>query len=129
MRIRNKIVGYGGILIAIGIVVIVAIGWMRGNRTEFSSAEAKQRIRDGKYDVIVDVRTPEEWVAGHRPDAISIPIGEFVTEFPKKVPNRNTRVLFVCRRGIRASAAALMARKKGYTHVHSVEGEHNGLVE
>ena len=129
MRIRNKIMGHGSILIAIGVIVIAVIGWMRGNRTEFSPAEAKQRIHDGKYDVIVDVRTPEEWLAGHRPDAISIPIGEFVTEFPKKVPNRDMRILFVCRRGIRASAAALMARKKGYTHVHSVDGEHDGLME
>lgn len=119
------------IILMIGIIVlaIVCILWIKMNRTEFSPEEAKQRIRDGKYDVIVDVRTPKEWSAGHRLDAISIPIGDFVTEFPKKVPDRNTRILFVCRKGIRAPAAALMARKKGYTHAHSVAGEHDGLVE
>lgn len=123
---RFRYMGRIGIVVVAVAVVVALSTW---NRTEFSPDEARQRIREGKYDVIVDVRTPEEWSAGHRSDAISIPIGEFVTEFPKKVPNRDTRVLFICRKGIRAAAAALMARKKGYRHVESVDGEHNGLVE
>ena len=120
-----------GVIVAAiaSILFITMIGAVHATRTEFSPDEARQRIREGKYDVIVDVRTPEEWAAGHRSDAISVPIGEFVTEFPKKVPNRDARILFVCRKGIRAAAAALMARKKGYTHVDSVTGEHNGLVD
>lgn len=111
------------------ILFMIVMGVIYANRTEFSPDEARQRIREGKYDVIVDVRTPEEWAVGHRSDAISVPIGVFVTEFPKKVPNRDARILFVCRKGIRAAAAALMARKKGYTHVHSVTGDHDGLLE
>ncbi len=124
MRIRYM----GWVVVAVlSIVVGIVIKTMWNG--ERSPDEARRRIREGKYDVIVDVRTPEEWAAGHRSDAISVPIGEFVTEFPKKVPNREARVLFVCRKGIRAPAAALMARKKGYTHVESVVGEHNGLVD
>lgn len=110
------------------VIIFILIQWKQWNHTEFSLEEAKQRIRDGKYDVIVDVRTPEEWALGHHPDAISVPIGEFVTEFPKRVPNQKARILFVCKKGIRAPAAALMARKKGYHHVHAVIGEHNGLM-
>ena len=68
------------------ILFMVAIGGIYATRSEFSPDEARQRIREGNYDVIVDGRTPEEWATGHRSDAISIPIGEFVTEFPKKVP-------------------------------------------
>jgi phage shock protein E len=117
------------VVVAVAVAVAV-IGWfIWGQRTSFSPDEARQRIREGKYDVVVDVRTPEEWRKGHRDDAISVPIGEFVTEFPKRVPDREARILMVCRKGIRAEAAALMARKKGYTHVHYVEGEHDGLVE
>lgn len=113
--------------VAVAAVAVWSIG--RGERVEISPEEARQRIRRGEYDVIVDVRTPEEWVRGHRPDAVSVPIGEFVTEFPKRVPSTDARVLFVCRKGIRAPAAALMAQKKGYTRVQAVVGEHDGLVE
>ena len=126
MRLRR----IGSVVVVAVAVAVAVIGWfIWGQRTSFSPDEARQRIREGKYDVVVDVRTPEEWRKGHRDDAISVPIGEFVTEFPKRVPDREARILMVCRKGIRAEAAALMARKKGYTHVHYVEGEHDGLVE
>lgn len=120
------------ILLWITIVLFLGMVWRikrEGERVEISPEEARQGIRQGKYDVIVDVRTPEEWAAGHRPDAVSVPIGEFVTAFPKKVPSKDARVLFVCRKGIRAPAAALMAQKKGYSQVQAVVGEHNGLVD
>lgn len=116
--------------VAILALVAIVIGrLLQSQRVSFSPDEARQRIRDGKYDVIVDVRTPQEWKKGHRADAISVPIGDFVTEFPKRVPDQDTRVLMICRKGVRAEAAALMAKKKGYTHVHFVEGEHDGLME
>lgn len=119
-------------LLWIAVVLFAGIVWRiqrEGEKVEISPEEARERIRQGKYDVIVDVRTPEEWATGHRPDAVSVPIGEFVTAFPKKVPSKETRVLFVCRKGIRAPAAALMAQKKGYSQVQAVVGDHNGLVE
>lgn len=124
---RFKRIGSVGMVLVV--VVASVMGWFIWPRTSFSPEGARQRIREGKYDVIVDVRTPEEWRKAHRRDAISVPIGEFVTEFPKQVPDRDARVLIICRKGVRAEAAALMARKKGYTHVHYVEGEHDGLVE
>jgi hypothetical protein len=113
----------GAVLLGLGLWL-----WLARSKVEISPEEARERIRQGKYDVIVDVRTPEEWARGHRSDAISIPIGEFVTEFPKKVSRRDDRILFVCKRGIRAPAAALMAQKKGYLNVQAVVGDHDGLV-
>jgi rhodanese-related sulfurtransferase len=128
MRFRS--IGNVVVALGVGVVVIGMAGWILwGQRVSFSPDEARQRIRDGKYDVIVDVRTPEEWQKRHREDAISVPIGEFITEFPKRVLDREGRVLIICRKGIRAEAAALMARKMGYTHVHYVEGDHDGLME
>lgn len=91
--------------------------------------EAKQRIATDKYDYVIDVRTSEEWGKGHHPNAISIPIGEFVTKLPATIPNKDARILIVCRKGIRSSAAALMARDLGYTNVEWVTGLHNGLAE
>jgi rhodanese-related sulfurtransferase len=91
--------------------------------------EARERIRAGKYDVVIDVRTPDEWAQGHHSNAISIPIGEFVTKLPETVPNKDARILIVCRKGIRSKAAALMAKDLGYTHVEWVAGLHNGLRE
>lgn len=116
-------VGVGAVLLGLGLGL-----WLARSKVEISPEEAREQIRQGKYDVIVDVRTPEEWARGHRSDAISIPIGEFVTKFPKRVSQKDSRILFVCKRGIRAPAAALMAQKKGYHRVQAVVGEHDGLL-
>lgn len=108
------------------LVYIVTVYTRSSSRTP---KEARQGIRAGKYDVIIDVRTPEEWAQGHHPKAISIPIKEFITKLPTTVPNKDARILIVCRKGIRSKAAARMAKELGYTHVKWVSGLHNGLRE
>lgn len=130
MRERAKRALVITLIVVVTVVVAVGVGsrvWQE-SRVEVSPEEARERIRQGKYDVIVDVRTPEEWARGHRADAVHVPIGEFVTEFPRRVPRKDDRILFVCRKGIRAPAAALMAQKKGYRHVQAVVGDHDGLM-
>jgi phage shock protein E len=95
---------------------------------EISPEEARALLKAGAYDAIVDVRTMEEWNEGHLQSAISIPIGTFVQELPQKIPKKDTRILFVCRKGIRASAVAGMAHKMGYTNVHAMMGNYRDLL-
>lgn len=53
---------------------------------------------------LLDVREPEEWVAGHAPGAVHIPLGRLparVAEVPEDVP-----VYVLCRVGGRSAQAA-----------------------
>ena len=90
--------------------------------------EARENYRKGLYDYIVDVRTEQEWIEHHLPNTIHIPIGILVTELPKKIPNKNTRILFVCKKGIRASAVTVIANKLGYHNVQSMIGNYKQLI-
>ena len=94
---------------------------------EIPSQEARQNIKAGKYDYIVDVRTKEEWDENHLPNTISIPIGNLVSELPEKIPNKNARILFVCKKGIRASGVVTIAHKLGYKNVQSMIGNFKEL--
>jgi rhodanese-related sulfurtransferase len=94
---------------------------------EISGKEAKENLRKGKYDYIVDVRTEQEWTEEHLPYAVSIPIGSLVSELPQKIPNRSARILFVCKKGIRASAVIVIAHKLGYKNVQSMTGSYKEL--
>jgi phage shock protein E len=96
--------------------------------TEITAEEARENIVEGKYDYIVDVRTEEEWEEDHLPYTISIPIGSLTSELPKKIPDRNARILFVCKKGIRASAVVVIAHKLGYQHVQSMIGNYRELL-
>jgi rhodanese-related sulfurtransferase len=97
-------------------------------KKEISPEEAKENMKKGKYDYVVDVRTEQEWTEEHLPYAISIPIGSLVTDLPKKIPNRSARILFVCKKGIRASAVVVIAHKLGYKNIHSMTGSYKDLM-
>jgi rhodanese-related sulfurtransferase len=120
----NKIlVSFGFISIFAGIIYLYYITIIPG----YLPYQARKMIDRGEFNYIIDVRTPEEWNKGHHPKSILLPIGEFVSELPKRVPDKNSKLLFVCRKGIRSSAAASMARDMGYKNVAYVKGYHYGL--
>jgi rhodanese-related sulfurtransferase len=89
---------------------------------EITPDVARENVRLGKYDYIVDVRTKKEWDEGHLPNVINIPIGELVSELPKQIPDTNARILFVCKKGIRASGVVTIAHKLGYSNVQAMIG-------
>ena len=120
------------IFIAIlSIIFIIVIFYISFNKlpNEISATEARQNVKDKKYDYIIDVRTKEEWDEGHLPNTISIPIGNLVAELPQKIPNKNARILFVCKKGVRASGVVTIAHKLGYKNVQAMIGNFKQLQE
>lgn len=68
--------------------------------TDIDPAEARRRLDAGEA-VLVDVREPEEWAAGHAPDALHRPLGDLD---PAEFAGRS--VITTCRGGGRGSRAA-----------------------
>jgi rhodanese-related sulfurtransferase len=72
--------------------------------------------------VLVDVREPDEWVAGHAPAALHIPIGQLVdrvAELPE-----DADVVMVCHGGGRSSRATAWLNQHG----HAVSNLTGGMV-
>lgn len=65
--------------------------------------------------VVVDVRPPEEYAAGHIPTAINIPGG--VTADMKAPPGKDKYIVVYCRGGMKSPAAGEQMRADGYRHV------------
>ena len=66
----------------------------------------------GTSGVLVDVREPEEYVAGHVPGAVPIPMGQLanrVGEIDKTLP-----VFVICASGNRSSAMTDLLRGAGF---------------
>ena len=71
-----------------------------------------------KGAVFVDVRSAAEFVSGHAPDSINIPLpelGKRLDEIPKSSP-----VVVCCASGSRSGMAKLLLKKNGYPDVHNV---------
>ena len=70
--------------------------------------------------LIVDVREPDEWAAGHAPNAIHIPLGELPTRLDE-LPETDDTLGIVCRMGGRSARAVAWLAQRGYD-VANVEG-------
>ena len=70
--------------------------------------------------VIVDVREPNEWAAGHAPNAIHIPLGELPSRLDE-LPDTDDTIGIVCRSGGRSSRAVAWLTQQAFD-VANVEG-------
>ena len=72
---------------------------------------------------LLDVREPDEYAAGHLPNAINIPRGllEFKLAAMPQI-EANAKVVLYCKTSGRAALAALVMQEMGYTNVCSIEG-------
>jgi rhodanese-related sulfurtransferase len=83
---------------------------------EVSPQEATGRREKGA--VLLDVREPDEWAAGHAPDAIHVPLAEVETTAARFA---GQEVLAVCRSGGRSAKAAETLAQAGI-EVRNVAG-------
>lgn len=81
--------------------------------TIVSASEAKAAIADGAE--VIDVRTPEEFAAGHLADAVNIDVSspDFATQV-SALPTDATYVVY-CRSGNRSTAAIQAMTDLGFT--------------
>ena len=82
-----------------------------------TSDEAAKMLQEESIKFIVDVRTPEEYEAGHIPGAINIPVESIGDEPPSMLPATDELVMVYCRTGKRSAQAAQQLVDLGYTNV------------
>jgi molybdopterin/thiamine biosynthesis adenylyltransferase/rhodanese-related sulfurtransferase len=88
---------------------------------EVDPAVVREQARNGA--VVVDVREPEEWSAGHIPGAIHVPKSYLESRIEGAVPDREKHVVLYCASGNRSAwAARTLIEDLGYQHVESMTG-------
>lgn len=75
-------------------------------------------VRDGA--LLLDVRTPEEWVAGHAPEATHLPLDEVPVRHHELFPDRV--IVVICRSGNRSALAAEALVQAGHRAVNLAGG-------
>ena len=76
----------------------------------------------GENVVILDVRMPEEFEAGHIENAVLLPLHELAERIESVVPNKSYTILIYCRSGNRSNQAAHILTEMGYTSVYDFGG-------
>ena len=79
-------------------------------------------MMDEGNTTVVDVRTAEEYAAGHIPDSILVPVESIGYTKPVELPDTEAVLLVHCRTGIRSKRASDQLVELGYKHVYDFGG-------
>lgn len=74
--------------------------------------------------VVLDVRTPEEFAAGHLPGAINIPHTELAARVAELEGSRDSDIVVYCRTGARSATALGVLGKSGFKRLFHLEGDY-----
>ena len=67
--------------------------------------------------IILDVRRPDEFAAGHIPNAINVPNESIGTTDIPELPDKDQLIMVYCRSGRRSKEASEKLVKLGYTNI------------
>lgn len=73
--------------------------------------------------VILDVRTPEEFAAGHVPGAINIPYTHLPSRISEVADSGDKDIVVYCTIGVRAERGAQRLRENGFTKLLHLDGD------
>jgi phage shock protein E len=98
-----------------------AVAGMDAAVTDIDVAAAAQIVDDGEA-VILDVRSPQEFAAGHLPDAINIDVES--ADFADRVAglDESAETLVYCRTGNRSGVATDEMADLGFTDMSDLQG-------
>ena len=79
--------------------------------------------------LVLDVRTPEEFAAGHLPGAINIPHTELAARVAELAGARDRDIVVYCRTGKRAGEALGVLEQSGFKRLLHLEGDYTRWSE
>ncbi len=84
---------------------------------QISMSEAVEMMQNKDGYIILDVRRPDEFAAGHIPNAVNVPNERIGNEEITELPDKDQLIFVYCRSGNRSKQASEKLVKLGYTNV------------
>jgi phage shock protein E len=85
----------------------------------------RQQARDPAL-VVLDVRTPAEYAAGHVPGAVNVPHDQVEARLAELDPLRDRDLVVYCKSGVRARLALEALGKAGFRNLWHLDGDMQG---
>lgn len=102
-----------GAMLALGATAALAVG----------AVDVKQGAAlQSQGALLIDVRTPGEFVQGHAPGATLIPLDQLPQRLAELRGAQHRPIALICRSGNRSGQAQLVLERAGFTQAVNVEG-------
>jgi len=123
--------------IAALIVLLFIFGFIPGCSSNATKNETYQNIDakeafdliQNKELLILDVRTPGEYAAGHIKNSVLIPLQVLETDYTKILDYRGKSVFLYCRSGNRSVGASKILIKNGFKKLYNLKSGINDWVK
>lgn len=79
--------------------------------------------------ILLDVRSEEEYNAGHISGAINISHTNIEKQLPALSRYKDQKVIVHCRSGRRAKIAETLLQENGFNHIYHLTGDYNAWVK
>ncbi|MGI6544544.1 MAG: rhodanese-like domain-containing protein [Limnochordia bacterium] len=110
-----------GLLIVTSFVLIACAKTTAvSEEVDWTAQQLADKLAAGDAFRLIDVREPDEYMAGHIPGAELMPLGRLTEYLDQLKPDEVIAV--ICRSGNRSQQAVRLLKQHGYTRVHNVTG-------
>ena len=109
-----------------GFLAVVDEARTRVNEVDLN--QTCQRLANNPDAILMDVREDKEWMTGHTVGAVHLGKGILERDIELVVQNKGAEMIMYCGGGFRSVLTAEVAKRMGYTNVHSLIGGHKALV-
>lgn len=94
-----------------------------GTYKQISKEEVHNEMNqpENKEIYIIDVRTQDEYIGGHIPTALNIPLNS-ITSISNIIPDKSVKIVVYCQSGNRSKQAASLLLELGYQEVYDLGG-------
>lgn len=88
--------------------------------TPVAASEAAASATASKQVLLIDVRSPEEFAAGHLEGAINIPHDQVAEQIARFTQDKNAEIQLYCRSGRRSGVALETLQSMGYQNLSNL---------
>jgi rhodanese-related sulfurtransferase len=85
---------------------------------QISIKQAREYLRNGA--LVIDVRSAAEYIPGHLPKALNLPLSEIEAILPRHVQDKNRVLLLHCQSGMRSGVARKKLKAMGYPNAFNL---------
>lgn len=90
------------------------------NITSLNSNKVKLMIEENQFDLIIDLRTEENYDKGHLQGAINIPINQIPDKMDFLSYYKNKKILLYCGIGSQSKSACKVLALNGFEYLYSL---------
>ncbi len=84
--------------------------------------DAVKMVEEDQAIRFIDVRTQQEYDAGHVASAELLPLNQLESKIESEIADKDTKIIVYCRSGNRSGQAQRLLNDMGYTNVYDAGG-------